>query len=238
MPFFPGARVSGAACSTPKALARRFLSGSALSLVCALPAAAQTVAAAAPAQTERVLIEGQRPDDYQIMAPALSKLTEPLLNTPQSIDIVPQQVLQDRAVSNLNDALRNVPGISLGAGEFSWQGNNPTIRGFLARNDMFLDGLRDFGSYSRDPFNMQQIEVLQGPASVLFGRGSTGGVINQASKLPTLSGFVAGTLTGRTQPFASMPWCMRKASQAAMPPSRAASELRQACRWVSARRRG
>jgi catecholate siderophore receptor len=63
---------------------------------------------------------------------------------------------------------------------------------------MFLDGIRDFGSYSRDPFNLEQIEVLQGPASVLFGRGSTGGVINQASKIPSLSGFVAGTVTGGT----------------------------------------
>ncbi|HXJ00735.1 MAG TPA: TonB-dependent siderophore receptor [Micropepsaceae bacterium] len=198
MPFIPGARVPSAARSTPKMLARRFLSGSALSLICAFPAAAQNVAAAAPAEPERVLIEGQRPDGYRIVAPALSKLTEPLLDTPQSIDVVPQQVLQDRAVTNLNDALRNVPGISLGAGEFSWQGNNPTIRGFLARNDMFLDGLRDFGSYSRDPFNLQQIEVLEGPASVLFGRGSTGGVINQASKMPTLSGFVDGAITGGT----------------------------------------
>ena len=94
-------------------------------------------------------------------------------------------MLKDRAVTNLNDALRNVPGISLGAGEFSWQGNNPTIRGFLARNDMFLDGIRDFGSYYRDPFYLQSIEVLQGPASILFGRGSTGGVINQTSKMPS-----------------------------------------------------
>ena len=174
------------------------LAGTALGLVLATPATAGENVAAAVQPPERVIIEGQKPEDYNVQLPALTKLTEPLVDTPQSIDIVPEQLIKDRAVTNLNDALRNVPGISLGAGEFSWQGNNPTIRGFLARNDMFLDGLRDFGSYYRDPFNLQQIEVLEGPASVLFGRGSTGGVINQASKIPTLENFISGTVVGGT----------------------------------------
>ena len=84
----------------------------------------------------------------------------------------------------LRDALRNVPGISLAAGEAGAQGDNLTIRGFTARNDIFLDGIRDFGSYYRDSFNYEQVEVLEGPAGVQFGRGSTGGVINQESKVP------------------------------------------------------
>ena len=147
---------------------------------------------------EQVIIQGQLPDDFKIDVPALQKLTEPLLDTPQSIEVIPEAELKDRAVTNLNDALRDVPGISLGAGEFSWQGNNPSICGFVARNDIFLDGLRDFGSYYRDPFNLQQIDVLEGPSSILFGRGSTGGVINQASKQPSLEGFVAGSLAGGT----------------------------------------
>ncbi len=84
-----------------------------------------------------------------------------------------------------------VPGITLGAGEFSWQGNNPTIRGFNSRDDMYLDGIRDFGSYPRDPFNLETLEVLLGPSSVLFGRGSTGGAINQVSKQPGLEPITA-----------------------------------------------
>ena len=87
-------------------------------------------------------------------------------------------------MTTLRDALRNVAGISLAAGEGGAQGDNLTIRGFTARNDLFIDGMRDFGSYYRDPFNMQEVEVLQGPSSVTFGRGSTGGVVNQASKTP------------------------------------------------------
>ena len=160
MPNGSDARIQGASPFTLKTVASRLLAGTALGLVFALPAAAQTLAAAAPMPPERVVITGQRPETYKLDMPTLSKLTEPLLNTPQSIDVISSEILKDRAVTNLNDALKNVPGISLGAGEFSWQGNNPTIRGFLARNDMFLDGIRDFGSYSRDPFNLDNIQVL------------------------------------------------------------------------------
>ena len=57
-------------------------------------------------------------------------------------------------------------------------GDNLTIRGFSARTDIFMDGVRDFGGYSRDPYNMEQVEVAKGPASSLAGRGSTGGSVN------------------------------------------------------------
>ena len=70
------------------------------------------------------------------------------------------------------------------AGEAGAQGDNLTIRGFTARNDIFLDGIRDFGSYYRDSFNYEQVEALEGPAGIQFGRGSTGGVVNQESKIP------------------------------------------------------
>jgi catecholate siderophore receptor len=120
----------------------------------------------------------------------LSKLTEPLLDTPQSVTVVPQFVIQDQGTSTLRDSLRNVPGISLAAGESGAQGDNLTIRGFTARNDIFLDGIRDFGSYYRDSFNYEQVEVLEGPSGVQFGRGSTGGVVNQESKVPQVENFV------------------------------------------------
>src|SRR5262249_50312342 len=65
------------------------------------------------------------------------------------------------------------------------QGDNLTLRGFSARNDIFVDGIRDFGQYSRDTFNLESVEVLKGPSAVIFGRGSTGGAINQVSKSPS-----------------------------------------------------
>jgi catecholate siderophore receptor len=163
-----------------KGIAAQLLAGTGLGLVLAAPHAR----AAEEGTVSEVLITGSVIEGVQ--DPALSQLTQPLVETPQSISVVSAEELANRAVGDLNDALRSVPGISLGAGEFSWQGNTPIIRGFAARGDMFLDGMRDFGNYYRDAFNIQQLEVLQGPSSIFFGRGSTGGVINQSSKRPTM----------------------------------------------------
>lgn len=124
---------------------------------------------------------------------ASPRYTEPLRNTPQSVTVVTRQVMEDQGTTTLRDALRNVAGISLAAGEGGAQGDNLTIRGFAARNDIFLDGMRDFGSYYRDPFNSEQVEVLRGPSSVTFGRGTTGGVVNQAYKYPQSTRFITGS---------------------------------------------
>jgi catecholate siderophore receptor len=132
----------------------------------------------------------------EVTAPTLQDtlplLTQPLLETPQSIDIVPQHIIQDQGATTLRDTLRNVAGISLAAGEGGAQGDSLTIRGFTARNDIFLDGMRDFGSYYRDPFDMQDVAVLQGPSSITFGRGSTGGVVNQETKVAQLEHILSG----------------------------------------------
>ena len=135
------------------------LASSGLGWLFLLPAQAQTTAANdTQQQSEQVLIEGQRPMDYYVQAPSLPKLTEPLVDTPQSIDTISQQELKDRAITNLNDAFRDVPSITIGAGEFKSLGNSPTIRGFVARTDMFIDGQRDIGDYFREPFNMEEIQ--------------------------------------------------------------------------------
>ena len=123
---------------------------------------------------------------------SMPKFSQVPLDTPQTITAVSQEVMQQQGTTTLRDALRNVAGISLAAGEGGAQGDNLTIRGFTARNDLFIDGMRDFGSYYRDPFNMQEVEVLQGPSSVTFGRGSTGGAVNQASKTPALGRLLSG----------------------------------------------
>jgi len=108
-------------------------------------------------------------------------------DTPQSVNLVPQQLLQEQSVSRLEDALKNVPGVTLNAGEGAARGDTINIRGFSAFNDFFLDCVRDAATYVRDPFNLETIEVLKGPSATLFGRGSTGGAVNQVSKAPTLS---------------------------------------------------
>jgi len=146
--------------------------------------ASGTVPLLAAEVVEEVIITDRQRGGYTLDQSTVGKFTEPLRDTPQSITSLSAELLEDRAAMSLNDALRDVPGITLGAGEFTWQGNNPTIRGFNSRNDMFLDGMRDYGSYSRDTFNLEAVEVLLGPSSMVFGRGSTGGVINQSTKQP------------------------------------------------------
>ncbi len=121
---------------------------------------------------------------------AMSQFTESLTDTAQTVSVVPQYILQEQATTTMRDGLRNVPGISLAAGEGGSQGDNLTIRGFTARNDIYLDGIRDFGSYYRDAFDYESIDVLEGPASVEFGRGSTGGVVNQETKQAVSNQFV------------------------------------------------
>jgi catecholate siderophore receptor len=141
-------------------------------------------------------VRGQR-NQYKIEEPSLYKLPDPIKDTPQSITVLPEQVLEERALFTLRDALRTVPGISLAAGEGGGrQGDNLTLRGFPAGNDIFIDGVRDLGQYGRDTFNLESVEVLKGPSAVMFGRGSTGGVINQVSKAPKLTPFyeISGTV--------------------------------------------
>jgi catecholate siderophore receptor len=126
------------------------------------------------------------------------KIPDGTLNAAQSIDVVTRAVLDQQGTTRLQDALKNVPGITLNAGEGSARGDTVNLRGFPAFNDFFLDGIRDAAIYSRDSFNVESIEVLKGPSAVLFGRGSTGGAINQVSKAPTLTPLYAGTLMGGT----------------------------------------
>jgi catecholate siderophore receptor len=122
------------------------------------------------------------------------KYSELLRDTPQTISVIDDNTRQQQGVNTLRDALRNVAGISLAAGEGGAQGDNLTIRGFSGRNDIFLDGMRDFGSYYRDPFNYESVDVLQGPSSMAFGRGSTGGAVNQETKAPEAGKFISGSL--------------------------------------------
>jgi catecholate siderophore receptor len=175
----------------------RLLAGVSMAVIMAGPALAQTTGEPDASQRQTITVIGDR-HDYKAEQPSISKLTEPLLDTPQSITTVSKQLIDDRGAATLNDALRNVPGISLGAGEFSWQGTNLTLRGFNARNDIYLDGMRDFGSYYRDPFDLDEVQVLEGPSSILFGRGSTGGVVNQVSKAPTMTPILSATLSAGT----------------------------------------
>ena len=138
------------------------------------------------ATLESIQVEAQQPvrGTFNNSVTHIGKQKQALKDIPQSITVVNQQVLQDQGVTNLKDALRNVPGITFAAGEGGRTGDQVVIRGFAATTDTYLDGQRDIGQYNRDPFAQEKVEVLKGSSSMLFGRGSTGGVVNQVSKAP------------------------------------------------------
>lgn len=161
---------------------------------------AQTVPAPANAQLPEVVVEANVEKTYKPEAVSNPKYTEPLRDIPQTITVVPQTVIEARGATSLRDVLRNVPGISMQAGEGGGglPGDNLSIRGFNARTDMFTDGVRDYGSYSRDPYNIEQVEVAKGPSSSTSGRGSTGGAINLVTKTPKAESFYRTDLTGGT----------------------------------------
>jgi catecholate siderophore receptor len=115
-----------------------------------------------------------------------AKTPTALRDIPQTVTVINKAVLQSQGATSFQDALRNAPGVTIGAAEGGQIGNNVNLRGFTAQNDIYLDGFRDRNQYYRDTFDLEQLEVLYGPSSMLFGRGSTGGVINQVSKKANL----------------------------------------------------
>ena len=116
------------------------------------------------------------------------KYSQPLIDVPQTIEVIPREVMDAQGVTTLSDALRNVPGISLQAGEGGGASNTSgdmfNLRGFSANNSLFVDGVRDDGLISRDVFNLEQIEVFMGPTGSDIGRGNAAGYVNMQSKAP------------------------------------------------------
>lgn len=145
--------------------------------------AEQEEATLAPVKVKEKAIK----NDY---APAVStvgaKTPTAIRDIPQTVNVINRTVLEAQGATTLKDALRNVPGITISAGEGGQIGDNINLRGFSARTDIYIDGFRDRGQYTRDTFYLDSVEVLKGSSSMLFGRGSTGGVINQNSKKPDL----------------------------------------------------
>jgi catecholate siderophore receptor len=105
----------------------------------------------------------------------------------QSVDTISKKELAEQNLTLVQDALRNVPGVTLNSGEGGSHGDSVNLRGLSIPDSFFLDGVRDIGQYQRDTFNSEAISVLLGPASAVFGRGSSSGIINSISKQPQLA---------------------------------------------------
>jgi iron complex outermembrane recepter protein len=130
-----------------------------------------------------IVVTGEREEDnYAVPNASVGTRTDtPIKDVPQSIQVIPQQVLEDRNISEVNEALRNVSGITQAAiGQFR-------IRGFSGQRDIQIDGVGTYSPQQTVDFslsNVEQIEVLKGPAAVLYGSGEPGGIVNLTTKKP------------------------------------------------------
>ena len=109
-----------------------------------------------------------------------TKTNTPLIDIPQSITVITKQQAEDRGSFTVGEALRYVPGIAVAQGE--GHRDQISIRGQVTTADFFVDGVRDDIEYFRDLYNVETIEVLKGPAAMIFGRGGGGGVVNRVTK--------------------------------------------------------
>ncbi|WP_373378530.1 TonB-dependent receptor [Cupriavidus nantongensis] len=148
---------------------------------------AQSAPAATPAQLPEVTVKadvsrelgaGYNPPN----AVSATKTEAPLRDVPQTVNVVTAEVMRDQHATSMQDALKNVPGVSFSHGD--GQRDQVSIRGFTAIADQFVDGIRDDALYFRDMSNVDRVEVIKGPAAVLYGRGSSGGLINRVTKKP------------------------------------------------------
>lgn len=167
----------------------------------ALAASAAQAQNASPAPTgdaktlSKISVEATEVEDTpKVDRPSSPKFTQELVDIPQTITIVSREVLTQQGATSLSQALRNTPGVTFLLGE---NGNTATgdsifMRGFDTQGSIFIDGIRDLGSVTRDVFNTEQVEIAKGPAGPDNGRGAASGYVNLASKVPQTRSFTAG----------------------------------------------
>jgi len=125
------------------------------------------------------------------------KQTQSLVDTPQTIVVVKKELFQQQAAVSLSDTLRNTPGITMLMGE---NGNTATgdsifMRGFDTQGSIYVDGIRDLGTISRDVFNTDLVEIAKGPAGVDNGRSTSSGYVNMGTKMASLEDATTGSAT-------------------------------------------
>ena len=164
-----------------------------------VPAAVPSAAFAAEADDDQtIIVRGHREGDgnpnaddaapYKVDKSQNGKFTEKLRDTPKSVTVIPKEVIEDMGATSFREVTRSTPGVTLGTGEGGNAfGDRIFIRGFEARNDVYIDGLRDPGVTSREIFAIEQIEVVKGPSGSFGGRGTTGGLVSLESKRPNMS---------------------------------------------------
>ncbi|MYM33977.1 TonB-dependent siderophore receptor [Duganella sp. FT94W] len=143
------------------------------------------VAHAQDQQLPVVQVTGAKEDTHSYVprdSGGATKTDMELRDVPQTVNVIPAAVIKDMHATSLQDVLKTVPGVGLSTGD--GQRDQVFIRGFTAIGDQFVDGFRDDALYFRDLSNIDRLEVVKGPAAVLYGRGSSGGLVNRVTKKP------------------------------------------------------
>jgi len=153
-------------------------------------------AASAPVST--VQVTGRQENDFKAERASSPKYTEKLVDTAQSVQVIKKELIEQQGALTLTEALRNTPGV--GAFFLGENGNTNTgdaifMRGFDTSASIFVDGVRDVGSVSRDVFNLEQIDVVKGPAGTDNGRGAPTGSVNLVSKKAEMTDAASGSAT-------------------------------------------
>jgi catecholate siderophore receptor len=148
-------------------------------------------------QLPDVTVQGQRTPAFKVDQVSSPQFTQPLLDTPQTIVAIPKEVYTQQGATTLSDVLRNTPGITFAAGEGGnvAAGDSLFMRGTDVSGSIFVDGVRDNGAYSRDVYNLEQVEIFKGPAGADNGRGGTSGYINLATKTPLIDEAYSGIVS-------------------------------------------
>jgi catecholate siderophore receptor len=144
------------------------------------------LAQAPSSELDPILVTGKARGYAAVDSVTATKTDTPLLDVPQTVNVVTRAQIQDQAMQDLGGVLHYVPGVTVGQGE----GNRDqiTLRGQNTTADFFLDGVRDDAQYFRGLYNLERVEVLKGPYALIFGRGGGGGIVNRVQKAPSTDG--------------------------------------------------
>ncbi len=163
-----------------------------------MPIAAQAADAPPPARTmQEIQVNAKAENDFKAEKASSPKYTEALVDTAQTISVIKKELIQQQGAVSLTEALRNTPGVGaffLGENGSTSTGDAIYMRGFDSSTSIYVDGVRDVGSISRDVFNIDQIDVLKGPAGTDNGRASPTGAVNLVSKQANLEQALSGTV--------------------------------------------
>ncbi|RYF75835.1 MAG: TonB-dependent receptor [Comamonadaceae bacterium] len=137
----------------------------------------------------------QASPEFKVEESSSGKFTAPLIDTPKTVTVIPQEVMRQINATTLTEALRTTPGITFGAGEGGNPvGDRPFLRGYDSQSSTYVDGLRDIAPSTREVFNLESVEVVKGPDSTSGGRGGAGGTIQLYSKTPKKDNFFTGSV--------------------------------------------